>query len=149
MWQIAHIGECHRGACLDAYASRREAVFPVQVANLDRVDSCRNRADWTGNRRRRGWRPQGAELPLQREHPHGIAIRAALQLVAARGDGDELFPVDLLNDGRRTGPEPGLDPPQLLAGLGVERQQVAVRLAAENQTASRHGRAATTADAVR
>src|SRR5262249_58148042 len=126
MWQIAHMGERHGGACLDAYASRPVAVLYVEVADLDRVDSCRNWADWTGNRLRRGWRPQGAELPLQREHPHGIAVGAALQLVAARGDGDEMLAVDLVNDGRRISPEPGLEPPQLLADLGVDRHNVAI-----------------------
>src|SRR6266478_3638482 len=146
--QIADIGERHRGPGLDPRACRPVSVFHVIVADLDRVGPGSNRSDGPGNVRRRRRSPQRTQLPFQREGPDGVAVRAALKLIAASRDGDVLLAVDLVDHRRCVGAKPGLEPPQLLAGLGVERQKMAVGLAAEHEAAGGHHRAAATADAV-
>src|SRR5205814_1671007 len=64
-------------------------------------------------------------------------------------DHDELLAVHLVDDGRRIRAEAGLEAPQLLTRLGVDREEVAVGLATEDEAAGRDRRAAATADAVR
>src|SRR5262249_30108003 len=124
------------------------AVLHVAVADLDRVDRS-NRPDRPGNRLRRGRRPQRPELAVEGEHPNGVAIAAALELIAAGGNGDELSPVHLVDHGRRAGAESGREAPTPLAGLAVEREEVAVGLAGEDKPAGGHARSAAAADAVR
>ena len=53
-----------------------------------------------------GGGPQRTELPLQGEHPHGVAIGAALELIAAGRNGNEFFAVDLIDHGWRVGASP-------------------------------------------
>src|ERR1051326_457197 len=147
MRNVAYVGESYRGAGLDARARRRVAVLHVVIADLDRVGGG-NRPDRPGDRRGRGWRPERTKFPVQRENPNRVPVGAALQLIAAGRDGNELLAVDLIDDGRGVGAESRLEPPQLLPGLGVEREEVAVRLAAEDKPAGRRRRAAATANAV-
>src|SRR5262249_48804123 len=147
--QIADIGERHRGPGLDPRACRPVSVFHVVVADLDRVGPGSNRSDGSGNVRRRRRSPQRTQLPFQREGPDGVAVRAALKLIAASRDGDVLLAVDLVDHRRCVGAKTGLEPPQLLASLGVERQKMAVGLAAEHEAAGGHRRATAAADAVR
>src|SRR5262245_21772570 len=144
--QIADVGEGHGGPGLDADARGREAVFHVVGACSDRVGSDDDRSGRPGNGLRRRRRPQRAELTLQREGPPRVAVGAALQLVASGRDRDVLLTVDLVEDGRRVGAEAGLEPPQLLARLRIERQEVAVGLTAKHEAAGRDRRAAAAAD---
>src|SRR5438132_12134783 len=147
--QVAHVREVQRAAGLDADAARHEAVFHVVAAHLDRVDAGHDRPDGPGDGRRRGRRPQRPELSLQREGTDRITGGAALQLIAAGRDHDELLAVHLVDDGWRIRAEAGLEAPQLLTRLGVDREEVAVGLATEDEAAGRDRRAAATAEAVR
>src|SRR5271166_929235 len=147
--QIADIGEGHRGPGLDPRACRPVGVFHVVVADFDRVGRGRDRSDRPSNVRRRRRSPQRTQLPFQREGPDGVAIRAALELIAAGRDGDVLLAVDLVDHRRCVGAETGLESPQLLAGLGVERQKIAVGFAAEDKAAGGYRRTTAAADAVR
>src|SRR5262245_30994844 len=130
--QIADVGEGHGAAGLDSDTRRREAVLHVVRARLDRIAPRDDRPGRPGDGLRGRRRPQRAELPFQREGPHRIAVRAALKLVAARGDRDVLLAVHLVEHGRRVGAEAGLESPKLLARLRVECQEVAVGLTAEH-----------------
>src|SRR5438876_9634800 len=147
--QVAHVREVQRAPRLDPYAARHEAVLHVVAAHLDRVDAGRDRPDGPGDGRRRGRRPQRPDLPLQREGPDRVAVGAPRQLIAAGRDHDELLAIHLVDDGRRIRAEAGLEAPQLLTRLGVDREEVAVGLATEYEAAGRDRRAAATADAVR
>src|SRR5438132_11521872 len=147
--QVAHVREVQRAPRRDPYAARHEAVLHVVAAHLDRVDAGSDRPDGPGDGRRRGRRPQRPDLPLQREGPDRVAVGAALQLIAAGRDHDERLAIHLVDDGRRIRAEAGLEAPQLLTRLGVDREEVAVGLATEDETAGRDRRAAATADAVR
>src|SRR5882724_8037322 len=146
--QVTNVREVQRAAGLDTDAAGHEAVLHVVAAHLDRVDAGRDRPDGPGDGRRRGRRPQRPDLSLQREGPDRVAVGAALQLVAARGDHDELLAVHLVDDRRRIRAEAGLEAPQLLTGLRVDRQEVAVGLAAEHEAAGGDRRAAAAPDAV-
>src|SRR2546426_7913092 len=149
VWQITDVGEGHRGACLDPNARRPEAVLHVVGAHADSVGVRDDRSGGPGDGL--GWRrwPQGTQLPLQRERPHPVAVRAALQLVTPRRDGDELLAVHVIDHRWRVSPETGLEPPQLLARLGVDREEVAVGLPAEDEAARGDRRTAAAADTVR
>src|SRR6267143_1809771 len=147
--QVADVREVQRAAHLDPDAGRHVAELHVVAAHLDGVDAGRDRPDGPGDGRRRGRRPQRPDLPLQREGPDRITVGAALQLIAAGRDHDELLAIHLVDDGRRIRAEAGLEAPQLLTRLGVDREEVAVGLATEDEAAGRDRRAAATADAVR
>src|SRR5438552_15006649 len=83
-------------------------------------------------------------LPLLRQakNEDAVAIREAELEVAAGRDGDELLTVDLERD--RGGVDAGaaLEPPELFAGLGVERVEVAGAVAAGEDHAPRRGEGA-------
>src|SRR5437667_297910 len=147
--QVADVREVQRAARLDPDAGRHEAVLHVVAAHLDRVDAGRDRPDGPRDGRRRRRRPQRPELSLQGEGPDRVTVGAALQLIAARGDHDELLAVHLVDDGRRIGAEARLEAPELLTRLRVDREEVAVGLATEHEAAGRDRRAAATPDAVR
>src|SRR6266850_1459265 len=149
MRKVADVREVQRAARLDTDAAGHEAVLHVVAAHLDRVDAGRDRPDGPGDGRRRGRRPQRPDLPLQREGPDRITVGAALQLIAACCDHDELLALHLVDDGWRIRAEAGLEAPQLLARLGVDREEVAVGLATKYEAAGRDRRAPATADAVR
>src|SRR2546426_1137071 len=110
--QVADVREVQRAARLDPDAGRHEAVLHVVAAHLDRVDAGRDRPDGPGDGRRWRRRPQRPELSLQREGPDRVTVGAALQLIAARGDHDELLAVHLVDDRRRIGAEAGLEAPE-------------------------------------
>src|SRR5215470_5492754 len=74
VWQVADVREIQRAALGDAHPGRHEAVLDVVAANPDRVDTGRDRADGSGHRRRRRWRPQRADLAFEGERPHGVAV---------------------------------------------------------------------------
>src|SRR2546425_4604328 len=147
--QVADVREVQRAARLDPDAGRHEAVLHVVAAHLDRVDAGRDRPDGPGDGRRWRRRPQRPELSLQREGPDRVTVGAALQLIAARGDHDELLAVHLVDDRRRIAAEAGLEAPELLTRLRVDREEVAVGLATEHEAAGRDRRAAATPDPVR
>src|SRR6516225_4222903 len=69
-----------------------------------------------------------------------LALGAALDRVAAGDDRNVLFAVHLVDDRRGVRAEPGLELPQDVAGPGVERDEIAVRLAAQEEAARRHRR---------
>src|SRR5205085_8245609 len=117
--------------------------------DADGVGTRRDRADGAGDRLGQRRRIERAELPLEREDPRRVAAGAALQLVAAGGDRDELLAVNLVDDGRRVGAESRLESPELLAGLGVQGQEVAVRVATEDEAAGRDRRPTAAAQPVR
>src|SRR3989454_9637980 len=146
VWQIADVGEGHGGARLDPNARRPEAVLHVVGAHPDRVGVRDDRSRGPGDGLRKRRRPQRPHLSLQRERPHRVAVGAALELVAARGDGDVLLAVYFVDHRRRVGAEAGLEPPQLLPRLCVESEEVAVGLAAEDQAAGRNVRTAAPGD---
>src|SRR2546426_9635584 len=149
VWQIADVGEGHGGARLDPNARRPEAVLHVVGAHPDRVGVRDDRSRGPGDRLGWGRWPQRTQLSLQRERPHRVAIRAALQLVTPGRDHDELLTVHFIDHGRGVSPETGLESPQLLARLGVEREDVAVGLPAEDEAPGGDRRTAATADPVR
>src|SRR5437773_10376985 len=80
-------------------------------------------------------------LPLLRQakNEDAVAVREAELEVAAGGDGDELLAVDLERD--RGGVDAGaaLEPPELLAGPGVECVEVAGAVPAGEAQAPRRG----------
>src|ERR1700756_5252192 len=83
--------------------------------------------------RRRSWRPpRRTQLALQRKGPNRITGGTPLNRVASGGDGDVLLAIDLINNGRRIGPEPGLEFPQPFAGFGVDGHEVSVRFSAKH-----------------
>src|SRR5712691_5671846 len=147
--EIADVGEGHRGPRLDANASRREAVFDVARPDLDRVDARDDRSGGPGDGL--GWRrrPQRTQLSLQGEGPHRVTVGTALQLIAAGGNGDVLLAVHFIDHRGGVSPEARLEPPKLLTRPGIERQEIAIRLAAEDETAGGDRRATPAPDAVR
>src|SRR5204862_5925758 len=91
------------------------------------------------SRRPAGGRGPASALLRQAKNEDAVAVREAELEVAARGDGDELLPVDLERD--RGGVDAGaaLEAPELLAGLRVERVEVAGAVAAGEDHATRRG----------
>src|SRR4051794_27444322 len=116
---VADIAERYGGAGLDPGARRRKGVLGIAAADLDRIDTDGDRPNRTGDVRRWRRRPQRAELTFKREHPDGIAVGTALELIAAGRDRDVLLAIHLVDDGRRVGAKSGLEAEQLLAGPGI------------------------------
>jgi hypothetical protein len=71
--------------------------------------------------------------------------RPRLHHVSAALDGDVLLVIDLVNYRRCVSTKTGLELPQHLAGLGVDRYKVAVGFATKQETPGRHSRTAVTA----
>src|ERR1700730_16791882 len=124
VWDIPNIGESHGRPRLDAGAGRPIAVFHIVVGDFNAVDPLGDRSARPGNRRRRWRRPQRAQLSLQRKGPYRVTVGAALDRVAARGDGDVLLAVDLVDRCGGVGTEAGLEFPQHVSSLGVDRDKV-------------------------
>src|SRR5438309_5729911 len=148
MCDIADIGEGHRGSGLYTRTARPKRIFDIVIADLDLVDPVRDWPCGSGDFLRSGRRPQRTQLPFQREYPHRIAVCAQLRLIAASRDCDILVSVYLINRGRGIGSEAGLEPPQLFACLGIDREEVAVGLAAEDKAAGRRRRPAPLTDTI-
>src|SRR5437764_12314276 len=73
---------------------------------------------------------------------------AQLRLVAAGRDRDILISVYLVDRWRCIGPKPSLKAPQLFTSLGIDREEIAVGLAAEDKAAGRRRRPASLTDAI-
>src|SRR5207247_5853031 len=131
----------------------RVIEFLVVVADLDRDDAC---LDWFrchqdrrptlwqpgGPTNGRWWRrrPEGGQLSLQGKGPHRVTVCTALQSVATSSDGDVLLAVHLVDNGRCVSPKAGLEPPQLLTRLRIQREEVAIRLAPKDEPTGRDTR---------
>src|SRR2546425_664966 len=73
--------------------------------------------------------------PLQRTPPPRCATPPPPRVLPPRGDGDDPPPAFLKSRGGRAPPKPVGNPPQLLARLGIDREEVAVGLPAEDEAA--------------
>ena len=95
----------------------------------------RHRRGARRRRRRRRLRHRAAEL----ERPQEVAPRPSPRTGAGAAgvDGHVLLAVDLVRDRAAADRRAGLEPPQSATVARVEREQVAVRLADEDQVAGR------------
>src|SRR5207302_5670184 len=76
-----------------------------------------------------------ASVLRQPEHDQRISIRITDLEVPAGGDGDEFLAVQFESHRRRVDSRPGLELPELIPGLGVERIEVPVAFAGEHEPA--------------
>src|SRR6266404_7933361 len=87
----------------------------------------------------------GFNWPFNEKAHYGITVGTADPLIATGSNRDVLVTVDFVDHRRCLRPKPGLELPQLLAGLGIVGQNLAAGIAAKDNAAGRGGRAAAAA----